>query len=109
VTAGVATAAPGYDADDGEPAPPGPTKEHAMTNSADEPLRDEDIESSSSSGHGPADATDADGTDGAAGGGADADGTDGVDGDGTDGGDADGTDGGDADGTDGGDADGTDA
>ena len=72
-----------------------------MSTSPQEPLKDEDIESTGASTHGPKDATDADGADGT-----DADGTDG-----TDGGDADGTDGGDADGTDGPaqDSDGTDS
>ncbi len=54
-----------------------------MSTTPQEPLKDEDIESTTGS-TGP---TDADGTDGA-----DADGTDGSDGDSTDGGDADGTD-----------------
>ena len=80
-----------------------------MTTPTDEPLGDDEIETTTGGGAtGPS--GDADGTDGG-----DADGTDGGDADGTDGdstdtsdGDADGTDGGDADGTDGGDADGTD-
>ena len=70
-----------------------------MTTTPNEPLKDEDIETS---GLG---STTAPGSTGPG----DADGTDGGDADGTDGGDADGTDGGDADGTDGGDADSSDA
>jgi len=53
-----------------------------MSTSPQEPLKDEDIESTGASTHGPKDASDADGTDGG-----DADGTDGPaqDSDGTDG------------------------
>jgi hypothetical protein len=69
-------------------------KEHDMSTTPQEPLKDDDMETTSSVST-PADA---DGTDG--------DATDTADGDATD---ADGTDGGDADATDGGDADGTDA
>jgi hypothetical protein len=79
-------------------APDNSFQEEQMT---DEPLSDDEIETTDTGGSGPA--GDADGTDGG-----DADGTDGGDGDSTDTADGDGTDGGDADGTDGGDADGTD-
>ena len=73
-----------------------------MSTTPQEPLKDDDIETTGST-HGPADG--ADGTDAAN----DGDATDTTDGDSTDGADADGTDGADADGTDGSDADGTDA
>jgi hypothetical protein len=66
-------------------------QEEQMSETPDEPLGDDEIETSSAGGSGTT--GDADGTDG--------DATDTVDGDGSDGGDADGTDGGDADGTDG--------
>jgi hypothetical protein len=74
---------------------------NGMTENANGPLNDDDIETVGGGSAGPD--GDADGTDGT-----DADGTDGTDADGTDGTDADGTDGTDADGTDGTDADGTD-
>jgi hypothetical protein len=103
----VTCSAQGYDRHDGGGCRLTTTKEHYMSTSPQEPLKDEEIATTGST-RGPADADGTDGADGADG----ADGTDGTDGgdaDGTDGGDADGTDGGDADGTDGGDADGTDA
>jgi hypothetical protein len=87
----VARSHQGYDAGDGLPPPLSTTKEHEMSTTPQEPLKDEDIESTTGS-TGP---TDADGTDGA-----DADGTDGSDGDATDTTDGDSSDGGDADGTD---------
>jgi hypothetical protein len=76
------------------------TKEQQMSTTPQEPLNDDDIETTGST-HGPADAGDADGADGQdAPAGGDGDSTDSTDGDSTDGADADGTDGGDADGTD---------
>ncbi len=71
-----------------------------MTTTPDEPLGDDEMDTTAGGGTMPS--VDADGTDGG-----DADGTDGGDADGTDGGDADGTDGDSSDATDG-DADGTD-
>jgi len=65
-------------------------KELHMTTTPD-PLKDEDIETTTP-GHGPADAGDADGADGQDAPGGDGDSTDSTDGDATDGGDADGTD-----------------
>jgi hypothetical protein len=65
-------------------------KEQHMTTTPDEPLNDNEMETTNP-GHGPADATDADGADGQDAGG-DGDSTDSTDGDSTDGTDADGTD-----------------
>jgi hypothetical protein len=89
---------PGYGEGGGEPVAIPEEKEHDMSTTPQEPLKDDDIESTPSTAPVPGDA---DGTDGGT---TDGDSPDGADADGTDGGDADGTDG-----TDGGDADGTDA
>jgi hypothetical protein len=81
----------GYEPSGGECRRPDREEELGMTTTPNEPLKDDDIETTNP-GHGPADAADADGADGQDAAGGDGDSTDSTDGDATDGGDADGTD-----------------